>query len=132
VVIACAQSSHAGQAMTVERYAAAEHVAMRPPGSDFKAAEETLVNMNGLERNIATTSFSFSTLPHLIVGTDRLATVHGHLARAVKENVAIEIFPLPHENSPFRQMLQWHSYRRQDAGLIWLRSVFESAASSLT
>ncbi len=131
VVIACSNSVHAGQPMTRQRYAEAEHVAMRPPNSDQVAAEETLVQMAGVERNIIATTFSFSTLPHLLSGTDKLATVHGKLAMVVGQNATIDVFPLPFDQAVFRQALQWHSYREQDTGLMWLRSAFERAASTL-
>ena len=28
-------------------------------------------------------------------------------------------------------MMQWHSYRDHDPGIMWIRSVFEKAASQL-
>lgn len=131
VVIACTGSVHAGKPMTANTYAEAEHVAVRPPNSDFPTAEQTMVQLEGIERNVTATSFSFSTLPHLLIGTDKLATVHGKLAVQVQKNLPIEIFPLPVAQEPFRQALQWHSYRDQDTGLIWLRSVFEAAAREI-
>jgi len=76
-------------------------------------------------------TFSFSVLPHLLPGTGRIATVHAQLARVAMQSSDLSLHPLPFEAPLFRQMMQWHSYRDHDPGIMWLRDVFETAATTL-
>lgn len=131
VVVACAKGPHADIELDLERYQTTPHAIMAPPGLDDTPAEGHMLRDAGVTRNVDLTTHSFSTLPHLVVGTRRIATVHGQMARIAKQTAPLVTHPLPFKAPPFRQMLQWHSYRDLDPGLAWLRSVFEKAASQL-
>lgn len=132
VVVAWSQGPHGNVDMDLKRYQTAPHAIMVPPGSTSNLAEAQLLEAAGVTRNVDLTTFSFSALPHLIVGTSRIATVHGHLAKAVMQHAPLVSYPLPFETGSFRQMVQWHSYRDRDPGIIWLRNVFGKASEVLT
>jgi len=127
VVLADKNGPYGKGPMDLETYQAASHVVMVPP-SNAKSVEATLVEMAGVSRKIDVTTFSFSSLPYLVAGTSRIATVHRRLARVIGKQVPIVYYPLPFKGSPLRQMLQWHAYRELDQGIIWLRSVLEEAS----
>ncbi len=132
VVVAWSKGAHANVDMDLDRYQETPHAVMVPPGSTSNPAEAQLLEAVGVTRNIDLTAYSFSALPHLIVGTNRIATVHGQLAKVVSQHTPLVIYPLPFETGPFRQMMQWHSYRDRDPGILWLRGVFSNAAETLT
>ena len=74
-------------------------------------------------------TYSFNTMPLLIVGTDRIATIHRRLAEQAARTLPMKIVELPFELPKMQQAAQWHRYRSQDAGLIWLRGIIRDAAA---
>lgn len=111
-------------------YSKAPHAVMVPPNA-AKSVETSMLAMSGVERNIDVRTFSFSTLPHLVTGTNRIATVHKRLAELVAPQAELVIHPIPVAMPNIRQMLQSHAYREHDPGITWLRDVFVQAAKVL-
>ncbi|UJW85685.1 LysR family transcriptional regulator [Devosia sp. SL43] len=130
VVVADKNGPYGGAPIDLEAYQVASHVVMVPPGNAM-SVESTLVELAGISRNVDVTTFSFSSIPYLIAGTSRIATVHRRLARLIGMQVPIVHYPLPFAADPLRQMLQWHAYRELDQGILWLRSIFEEASRRL-
>lgn len=116
--------------LTFEDYVAAGHVVMQPVGSQ-PAFEGWFMQRYGVERRIEITCFSFTALPHLIVGTERIATLHSRLAGQAAASLPLRIFPLPVPMPKMKQMVQWHKYRTLDPGLVWLRALLVEAAGAL-
>lgn len=125
------ESSHVRDGLSFERYASAGHVVMQPVDTDKPAFESWFVQRYGLSRRIEVTTYSFAALPFLVVGTERVATVHAMLARAIAPALPIAMLPLPLPMPPFEQAMQWHKHRSLDPGLIWLRSLLQQAARTL-
>lgn len=111
-------------------YQNASHAVMVPPNA-AKSLETSLLAQAGIKRHIDVQTFSFTSLPHLITGTDRIATIHERLAKLIAPQAELVIYPIPVVLPPLRQMMQWHAYRDNDPGIIWLRKVLEQAAASL-
>ena len=126
------QSSHARHGLDFERYASAGHAVMQPLDTDKPAFESWYVQRYGLSRRIEVTTYSFAALPFLVVGTDRVATVHAMLAGRVASALPITLLPLPLPMPPFEQAMQWHKHRSLDPGLLWLRNVMLQAARVAT
>lgn len=123
-------SALAGTEITMDNFRNAGHAVMVPPNSAGSLEAEMMAQI-GLERRVEVKSFSFSTLPNLVVGTERIATVHGLVAKAACETLPLEMHPLPFPLEPLTQTLQWHSYRDGDPRLVWLRDLIIRAAHSL-
>jgi len=119
----------AGQRLTRKAFLTASHVVAQPP-SATQSLETMLFRRLGVTRNIEVTSFSFSTIPQLLIGTDRIATLHRRLAERARAIMPLEILELPFRLPKMKQALQWHKNRSQDAGLIWLRGVIREAAQT--
>lgn len=134
VVIACAHGPHAGAEMDLARYSTARHAVMLPPNTSGMSApvEDRYLKQLGVARQVDMTTFSFLSLPYLVAGTSRIATVHSYLADHTMADAGIVHFPLPFDMPPFRQMMQWHSYRDQDPGIGWIRNLFARAGAQLT
>lgn len=117
--------------LTVEEYVAAGHVLMQPSYKRTDFFEHELVQQYRIYRTPVATTFSFSVLPSLIVGTEYIATVHTRLARTMVQKLPIETKSLPFKISPMEQCAQWHNFRSRDPGLIWLRSMLAHAAQRM-
>lgn len=113
--------------LNFDRYLAAGHVVMQPQGSLGDSFEAWFVKRYGVTRRVAVTSYGFSALPAMVVGTDLVATVHARLARLLKDAWPIEIRPSPVPITAMEQGFQWHKYRTQDPGLVWLRGLLKRA-----
>lgn len=74
---------------------------------------------------------SFSVVPWFVTGTHRLAVMHERFAKLVAQYLPLRIQPLPIEIPPMREMLQYHSARTHDTGIIWLRRVLHEMADTM-
>ena len=129
VCVAWADGRYGKQPLTEEHYREARHIRMVPPRST-STFENEFLQARGIVRETDAVCFSFAALPHLVVGTDLLATVHGLLAEAVQA-LPITIHQLPFPAAPLDQRLQWHVHKSQDPALIWLKKLMHKAANSL-
>jgi LysR family nod box-dependent transcriptional activator len=118
----------AGGRLDFERYVAAEHVVMQPAGGRADAFEGWFLKRYGITRRVAVLTYSFITLPALVVGTDRVATVHERVARRLAGVWPLEIQPAPLAIDAMEQAMQWHKLRTNDPGLAWLRGLAADAA----
>jgi LysR family nod box-dependent transcriptional activator len=112
--------------MTLADYKAAGHVVMQPPGMD-RTFEYLFMEGTGISRRVEVTSFSFLAAPYLVVGTQRVATVHRRLAEVVRRGLPLSLLPMPLPMKRMQQVMQWHKYRTQDPGLVWLRQLLQQA-----
>jgi LysR family nod box-dependent transcriptional activator len=117
--------------LTFDRYLAAGHVLMQPPDGIGDSFEAWFVKRYGVTRRVAVTSYGFSALPAMVVGTELIATVHTRLARALQPAWPIELRPPPLPITAMEQGLQWHKYRAQDPGLVWLRGLLRRAVARM-
>ncbi len=130
VVVACKNGRYGGGKVDRAAFETAGHVVMVPP-NNAGAVESEFLESAGVTRKVEVTTFSFSNLPYLVAGTDRIATVHGRLAALVARQNSLVVSKLPFSSLPLQQMIQWHAYRDLDPGLIWLRSAFAQAAARM-
>ncbi len=100
----------------------ASHVVAQP-SSGAQSLESVYFRQQGVTRRVDVTTYSFNTLPQLIVGTDRIATLHRRLAVQAQSMLPIKIVELPFRLPRMKQAMQWHKYRSQDPGLIWIREL---------
>ncbi|WP_323037232.1 LysR substrate-binding domain-containing protein [Pararhodobacter sp.] len=130
VVAAWKDGKYGNVTMDKATYEAASHAIMSLPNA-AKSGETYMLAKHGVTRRVDVQSYSFSTLPHLITGTDRVATIHASLARVQAAANELVIYPMPIDLSPLRMMVQWHAYRDNDHGIIWLRDLLKNAASQI-
>lgn len=110
-----------------DRYVQAGHVIMRPPNR-ADAFESWFLKRFGVNRRTAVTTYSFTTLAALVVGTEYIATVHARLARVMVKALPLVVRPSPITIDRMDQCVQWHRYRSLDPGLLWLRKTLNEAA----
>ena len=117
----------AREKLTRRAFAEASHVVTQPAGG-VPSLESVFFKQHDLVRRADVTTYSFNTMPLLVVGTDRVATIQRRLADQAARSLPVKIIELPYRLPKMQQSVQWHKYRSQDAGLIWLRGVIREAA----
>jgi len=116
--------------LTQETYLDAGHVVVLP-GEGHPAMEDWFVPHLGVSRRVEVTTFSFATSAQLVVGTQRIATVHRRLAKRVQEYAPIVIRDVPFPMPVMQQTLQWHAHRTADPGLTWLRGLLKESVTRM-
>lgn len=124
-------SSHVRQGLDFKRYMAAGHLVMQPAENNASAFEMWFTERYGLSRRIEVRSFSFTTLPLLLEGTELIFTAHAKLVRRLRGALPLKFFRVPMPMPPLEQSMQWHKYRTQDPGLLWLRRLLRQSGDSL-
>lgn len=119
-----------GETLSVDDYIAAPHVAVEI-GADRVSFEGWFMKRFGIERRLAVTTSSLTAPCQLVVGTDCIATTHARIARQAARTLPIRLLPSPIEIPRLVQAMQWHKYRTQDPGLVWLRQRLRLAASMI-
>jgi LysR family nod box-dependent transcriptional activator len=90
--------------------------------------EEWLLLEHGIKRRIEVTVQSFSLIPQLLLGTDRIATMHRRLARHFARTMPLRIVDMPVPLPAFTEALKWPALHNSDPASIWLRgSILEEA-----
>jgi DNA-binding transcriptional LysR family regulator len=114
--------------LTFDRYVNGGHVVMMPGGGQADAFEGWFLKRYGVTRRVAVSTYSFVTLPAMLVGTEYIATVHARIARRLVQAFPLEIRPTPMPFDRMEQSGQWHKFRTNDPGLVWLRGMLAEAA----
>lgn len=125
------QSKFAQQPLTQEIYLDARHIVMCLADDRKDHIELVLTKKYDVQRDVAVTSYSLTSLPALLIGTNNIATIHARLAKKMVGVLPLEIKPLPFDIGTMRQSIQWHQYRSKDPGLIWLRELLKSATERM-
>lgn len=129
VVVGWDQNPVFDKPLTEKVFLDSPHVAVTV-GSNRQAAyaERQLANM-GIERRIDIYAPSFSLVPWLLLGTTRLAVLQERFARTVVPMMPLRSVPVPVPIQPMREMVQYHSTRKKDKGIRWLRDLLREHAN---
>lgn len=127
VCVVWSSSEYARTGLSLDQYRDAEHVVMVPIEDGAAAYEGRFMQSLGLSRKVAVTTYSFSSVPLLVVGTPYVATVHRRLALALARSNPLCLLACPIPIQPMSLMMQWHEYRSKDPGIVWLRSLMQRA-----
>ncbi|VWD35671.1 LysR family transcriptional regulator [Burkholderia contaminans] len=122
------QSHLANGDMTTERYMAAGHIVVQV-GEGQSALEDWFMQRLGVVRRVEASTFSFVSPAHLLVGTDRIATMHRRLAQQAMRSLPIAMRDVPVPVPTMEQAMQWHKHRTSDPGLSWLRTLLMQAVA---
>jgi len=121
VVAGWAENPIFARALTEEDVMSAGHIGVAMGNARLSVFSDKHFALLGKERQVDVTTASFTTVPWMLKDTLRLAVMHERLARAMQAHFPIAYAALPFEMPLMRQMMQFHSTRRNDAGLAWLR-----------
>lgn len=116
--------------MTVEKYEQLGHVAVRF-GRQTSSYETSATRSRSIERRVEVIAPNFTSVGGLIVGTNRIATLHRLLAVRLAEFLPLKLMELPFEMAPIREIAQWSSRSANDPAIAWLVGRLKQIAEQL-
>jgi LysR family nod box-dependent transcriptional activator len=117
-----------GEQLSLEQFLHMGQVAVKyGPGSIPHLAERFFLN-SGVRRRIEVTVTGYNAVPHLVVGTGRIALMHARLAAIYARQMPLKLYAPPTPVPVVDQTMQWHSLRENDRACKWFREeVLETA-----
>ena len=113
-------SEHPMRRLSLTRYVQLEHVLVAPserPGGIV----DTALAEHGLARRVCVRVPTFLSVPYLLLGTQRIATVPRRLAERFVEYHPLRMIDPPVDLPKVSLALGWHELHRSDPGHAWLR-----------
>lgn len=120
-VIAWTKNSRVKATISLADYLDLGHVAIHVGEGAGPNFDEMYLRRLKHKRRAEVITHSFDVVPHLVVGTDRVATIATRLAKKYAKFLPLKLIPLPVAVPPMTEVLQWHKYRDQDPAYTWLR-----------
>ena len=117
-----------GTPITVEAFAALDHMMVSPSGRGGAATDAALAE-HGLERRIALRVASFLTAPGVLSATDLVLTAPTSLADLLSASPELTHVALPVAVPDHALTLCWHPRFTADAGHTWLRDELQTAVA---
>lgn len=128
VVVGDAENTALKGEMTRERYFELGHVTARFGRAQMPAFEEWFTRRQKQQRRIEVVAPSFLSLPGLVLGTNRIVTMHRRLAQQVVQNFPLVMRELPFAIPPIREVVQWHITNSNDRAIRWVIERLETVA----
>ena len=106
--------------MTSEVYLSLGHVTTRFGQARTPAFDDWYMRRKKQQRRIEVVVPSFVAMPALIVGTNRIGTMHRRLAEKLGRRYPLAFAEVPFEIPPIRELAQWDIANNHDAALRWV------------
>jgi DNA-binding transcriptional LysR family regulator len=120
-----------GETLNLADYLAYPHVVAQMGPNRNSVFEDWFLKQHGATRTVQVITPSLVAPCRLVVGTDRIATVQRRLAYDAVKALPLRVLPAPFEAPRMVQTMQWHKYRTQDPGIVWLRDRLLEAARQI-
>ena len=118
-----------GDAISFDEYMAARHVAAQFGDQRVATFESWFLSTHGVARNVVVSASTFNALPLLVVGTQRIATMHTRLARMYARMLPVRLMQPPFDVPPLNLVMQWNRHNDLDAANAWLRKRLKAVAN---
>jgi LysR family nod box-dependent transcriptional activator len=115
----------------LETYLNLGHVVARFGASRGMAFDEWFTERFERARRIECIAMNFAMLPHFVIGSQRLATVHRLFAEHYAKALPIRIHPLPFAMPAIVEAIQWNRFSDRHPAIAWLRTVLEQCAGEI-
>lgn len=130
VCICWSENSRVGESLTAEQFFALKHVVAKPGRQRPPTIDTWFFERFGHARQVEVVSMNFSSLPHLLIGTSRIATVHRRLAAVYAAALPLRVLEVPVPMPRLVEAIQWHRYRANDPARIWLYEQLRAVVAS--
>lgn len=117
--------------ISIEQFFAMGHVGVAFGQSLNPSIEQWLIQKHGHSRRIEVIAPNFTLLPHLVIGTNRIAVMHARLASIAAQSLPLRLLPLPITLPGMVEMMQWPAHHTNEPGSQWLRQILQETAASL-
>ncbi|WP_406110108.1 LysR family transcriptional regulator [Kitasatospora purpeofusca] len=116
--------------LTVERYAAAEHLTVSRRGSLRSPIDDALAH-RGLERHVAAAGPTAAFALQLALDSDLVVTLPDAVTRTAREHLGLVTLPLPLPLPEVPLYLLWHQRYDDDRAHTWLRNLATDTVRAL-
>ncbi|RPH30184.1 LysR family transcriptional regulator [Buttiauxella warmboldiae] len=110
-----------GHTLTIEDWKRLGHVAVVFGRERYPGLEQNLFSEAGLSRRLEVVAHSYHSLPLLLLGTCRIATMHRRLAAQYAMLLPLRIYPVPVDLPVMREFIGWHRSLNSDPIFSWLK-----------
>jgi DNA-binding transcriptional LysR family regulator len=126
-----AENTLVGKTLSPEQYLSLGHVGVAFGPTLNPSIEHQLLAQFGYRRRLEIISPTFALLPQLLIGTNRIATMHTRLARLAAQSLPLRLLPPPVKLPPMTEVMQWPSHHSEEPGSQWLRGLLQETAARL-
>jgi DNA-binding transcriptional LysR family regulator len=123
VVVAWSQNQQLSKGMSLPLFHSLGHVVARFGDAQLSGSDQKALEFLGIQRREEVVCPTPLLLGHLVVGTNRIATMPARLAKRQAETLPLRVFDPPMDLPPVRIIMQWHRNREQDGATVWLRNL---------
>jgi DNA-binding transcriptional LysR family regulator len=131
VCIVAESNELVGGALTMDDLAKLPWVVTYQLPTAFTPAVRQL-RMIGVEPKVQIVVESFTAVPFLVAGTQRVALLQAQLARRLAGTARVRVLPCPWEVVPLKEAFWWHPTLRTDPAHAWLRRILKDAGRAVT
>jgi LysR family transcriptional regulator, nod-box dependent transcriptional activator len=117
--------------LTADSFFDLGHVVVRFARSRTPTFADMQIAQLPRQRRIETIAASFTSVPRMLIGTQRVAVMHRRLARMYEKILPLSVHPLPFDFPPVREVIQSHTVRAHDEGLVWLKALLRHLAATM-
>jgi DNA-binding transcriptional LysR family regulator len=117
-----------GEALTLDRFCALDHVLVSPSGGAFQGVTDQALARVGRSRRVTVSVTSFLVLPEILQASDLIAVVPRRLAT----NTGLVMTEPPVQISGFTKTLAWHQRTHHEPSHRWLRTLLIDTCRTLT
>lgn len=126
-------NTQVAEAMSFEQYMSLGHVAVRfGDERNVTTFEDWFLPRYGEQRRIESTVDNFSTVPLLIIGTDRVATLASRLAWHFAQHLPLRVIDAPFVMPHVNEVMVWPRHLDHDPAHVWLRGTLQACAGELS
>lgn len=120
VVVGDKNNPAMAQEMTSALYLSLGHITVQFGRGAVPAFDDWYMRRRKEVRRVEVTAASFTSMATLIVGTNRICTMHRRLAEKLSRHMPLAIAPVPFDIPSIRELVQWSLTNDGDAGIKWL------------
>lgn len=120
-----------GQPLSLERFLAGPHISVAPGGAGVDPVSAFLAE-HGAGRTIVATLPYCQAVPHLLPGSDAIATLPDSFVRTFADDPRFAIMPAPADIAAFDYWVLWHERSRRDPATLWVIDLLVAACTGKT
>ncbi len=129
--LACITSRGSCASLTMDEYLRRRHVVLGSPHSPHSTLEQALTESlvdEGHERNRPIRVPSALLIPHIVAGSDYVATLPHATCTEFAAELPLDVWPLPFPMEPLETVMVWHARTHRQAVFTWLRERIKAIA----
>jgi LysR family transcriptional regulator, nod-box dependent transcriptional activator len=118
------------QPMSKELYFDLGHMTVRFGQGKVSAFEDWFLRRHKKQRRVEIVAPSFLSQPGLVIGSNRIATMHRRLAMRLADYLPLKIAEAPFDIPPIREAIQWHITNNNDSAIRWVAELLIQTAQN--